>query len=61
MIPPGIFELRIAEVGKRKLAETDRAWATASVYQLDARSHFAIEQPDDVDVGDIVIRPTAQG
>jgi NADP-dependent 3-hydroxy acid dehydrogenase YdfG len=22
---------------------------------------FAIEQPDDVDVGDIVIRPTAQG
>jgi NADP-dependent 3-hydroxy acid dehydrogenase YdfG len=22
---------------------------------------FAIEQPDEVDVGDIVIRPTAQG
>jgi NADP-dependent 3-hydroxy acid dehydrogenase YdfG len=22
---------------------------------------FAIEQPDDVDVGDIVVRPTVQG
>jgi NADP-dependent 3-hydroxy acid dehydrogenase YdfG len=62
VVPPGVVESELAESisdpGGRAEMKTFRAIAIQS--EAIARTiHFAIEQPADVDVSGIIVRPTA--
>ncbi|AKA08350.1 hypothetical protein SAZ_01295 [Streptomyces noursei ZPM] len=63
VVSPGAVRTDFAErMDPAAKAQIDKMMETALSPDAVARAiAFAIEQPDGVDVGDIVVRPTAQG
>lgn len=62
-ISPGAVQTNFADsITNQEIKEATKRWASMAI-SPDAIARaiaFAIEQPDDVDVSDIVVRPTAQ-
>jgi NADP-dependent 3-hydroxy acid dehydrogenase YdfG len=64
IISPGATQSKFADSVQSLVAKAQLATYSAFAMPPDAIARaiaFAIEQPDDIDVNEVIVRPTAQG